>query len=77
MKFRFKTQPYQQEAVSNISKVFKGQSKLDMVRYTRDLGIKKKTEQVTQASLLTRMMKMMMDLKMLKFCLMKLTFCKT
>lgn len=51
MKFRFKTQPYQQEAVSNISKVFKGQPKLDMVRYTRDLGIKKKTEQVTQASL--------------------------
>lgn len=51
MKFRFKTQPYQQDAVSNISKVFKGQPKLDMVRYTRDLGIKKKTEQVTQASL--------------------------
>lgn len=51
MKFRFKTQPYQQEAVSNICKVFKGQPKLDMVRYTRDLGIKKKAEQVTQASL--------------------------
>ena len=51
MKFRFKTQPYQQEAISNISKVFKGQPKLDMVRYTRDLGIKKKTDELKQASL--------------------------
>lgn len=51
MKFRFKIQPYQQEAVSNISKVFKGQPKLDMVRYTGDLGIKEKTEQGMQASL--------------------------
>ena len=51
MKFRFKTQPYQQEAVSNISKVFKGQPKLDMVRYTRDLGIKKKNDGLTQTTL--------------------------
>ena len=51
MKFRFKTQPYQQEAVSNISKVFKGQPKLDMVKYTRDLGIKKKPEGQVQSSL--------------------------
>lgn len=51
MKFRFKTQPYQQEAVTNISNVFKGQPKLDMVRYTRDLGIKKKTDELKQASL--------------------------
>ena len=51
MKFRFKTQPYQQEAVSNISKVFKGQPKLDMVIYTRDLGIKKKNDGLTQTTL--------------------------
>ena len=51
MKFRFKTQPYQQDAVSNISKVFKGQPKLDMVKYTRDLGIKKKPEGQVQSSL--------------------------
>ena len=41
MKFKFKTQPYQQEAVENICKVFDGQPYMDMVRYTRDLGIKK------------------------------------
>ena len=44
MKFRFITQPYQQDAVNNICKVFKGQPHLDMVKYTRDLGIKKKIE---------------------------------
>ena len=41
MKFQFKTQPYQQDAVKNICNVFKGQPKCDMIRYTRDLGIKK------------------------------------
>jgi len=41
MKFRFTTQPYQQDAVSNICRVFKGQPHLDMVKYTRDLGIRK------------------------------------
>lgn len=51
MKFKFVTQPYQQEAVSNICQVFTGQPKLDMVRYTRDLGIKKKTDELKQASL--------------------------
>ncbi|MDY5676548.1 MAG: DEAD/DEAH box helicase family protein [Eubacteriales bacterium] len=51
MKFRFVTQPYQQEAVSNICKVFKGQPYLDMVRYTRDLGIKKKNDGSTQTTL--------------------------
>lgn len=50
MKFKFKTQPYQQDAVSNICKVFKGQPYLDMVRYTRDLGIKKQSDN-GQASL--------------------------
>ncbi|MGN0960944.1 MAG: DEAD/DEAH box helicase family protein, partial [Christensenellales bacterium] len=51
MKFKFKTQPYQQDAVSNICKVFKGQPHLDMVRYTRDLGIRKKTDELKQTSL--------------------------
>ena len=51
MKFRFVTQPYQQEAVGNICKVFKGQPHLDMVRYTRDLGIKKKNDGLTQTTL--------------------------
>ena len=51
MKFKFKTQPYQQDAVNNICKVFKGQPYADMVRYTRDLGIRKKTDELKQASL--------------------------
>ncbi len=38
MKFKFKTQSYQQDAVNNICKVFDGQPYFDMVRYTRDLG---------------------------------------
>ncbi len=46
MKFKFKTQPYQQEAVNNICKVFKGQPHLDMIKYTRDLGIKKADTQM-------------------------------
>lgn len=49
MKFKFKTQPYQQDAVNNICKVFKGQPFVDMVRYTRDLGIRKKES--SQASI--------------------------
>ena len=48
MKFKFKTQPYQQDAVRNICKVFNGQPFIDMVRYTRDLGIRNKAS--TQAS---------------------------
>ena len=50
MKFKFITQPYQQEAVNNICKVFKGQKHNDMVKYTRDLGIRKKEEGLTQSS---------------------------
>lgn len=42
MKFKFKTQDYQQEAVNNICRVFEGQPYFDMVRYTRDLGIRRK-----------------------------------
>ena len=44
MKFRFVTQQYQQEAVDNICKVFKGQPYSDMMKYTRDLGVRKKIE---------------------------------
>ena len=51
MKFKFVTQPYQQDAVSNICRVFKGQPYCDMVRYTRDLGIRKKPEGQVQSSL--------------------------
>lgn len=42
MKFKFKTQDYQRDAVDNICRVFYGQPYLDMVKYTRDLGIRKK-----------------------------------
>ena len=51
MKFKFKTQPYQQDAVSNICRVFKGQPYHDMVKFTRDLGIKKKNDGLTQSSI--------------------------
>ena len=39
MKFKFKTQDYQQEAVNNICGVFNGQPYLDMVKYTRGSSI--------------------------------------
>ena len=42
MKFKFKIQDYQSEAVSAVAKVFKGQPYCDMVKYTRDLGIRKR-----------------------------------
>ena len=51
MKFKFKTQKYQSDAVKNIVKVFDGQPFLDMVKYTRDLGIKKKSDDNSQASM--------------------------
>ena len=44
MKFRFKIQDYQTEAVNAVAKVFKGQPYCDMVKYTRDLGIKKRKD---------------------------------
>lgn len=52
MKFKFKTQPYQQDAVNNIIRVFRGQPYVDMITYTRDLGVKEKVVQVGQASFL-------------------------
>lgn len=48
MKFKFVTQTYQNDAVANICRVFNGQPHLDMVRYTRDLGIKNKEEGLIQ-----------------------------
>ncbi len=50
MKFKFKTQSYQQDAVFNICKVFDGQPYCDMIQYTRDLGIKKKSDGIQQIS---------------------------
>ncbi len=50
MKFKFKTQEYQQKAVDNICRVFRGQPKLEMFKYTRDLGIRKKPDGMTQTS---------------------------
>jgi len=41
MKFKFKIQQYQTDAVNAIERVFEGQPFLDRVKYTRDLGIKK------------------------------------
>ncbi len=43
MKFKFKTQSYQQDAVFNICKVFDGQPYCDMIQYTRDLDIEMET----------------------------------
>ena len=41
MKFKFKIQQYQTDAVNSIVKVFDGQPFLDKIKYTRDLGIVK------------------------------------
>ncbi len=42
MKFKFKIQPYQTEAVDAVVRIFNGQPNLDRVTYIRDLGKKKK-----------------------------------
>lgn len=47
MKFKFKIQAYQTDAVSAIEKVFEGQPYIDRVKYTRDLGIKKPEANLT------------------------------
>lgn len=52
MKFKFKTQEYQTNAVKNICKVFEGQPYLDMVHYTRDLGIREQQNTI-QGNLFT------------------------
>lgn len=43
MKFRFKTQKYQVDAVNSIVDVFKGQPFINGEQYTRDLGVRKPT----------------------------------
>lgn len=44
MKFRFKTQQYQVDAVNAVVDVFKGQPFISSEEYTRDLGVVTKTE---------------------------------
>ncbi len=45
-KFRFKIQPYQTDAVNAVAGVFKGQPYSNAAKYTRDMGKKKKYEQI-------------------------------
>lgn len=45
MKFKFKIQDYQTDAVKSVIDVFKRQPKLTNVKYTRDLGIRPQVEQ--------------------------------
>ena len=51
MKFRFKTQQYQVDAVNSIVDVFKGQPYQDGAEYTRDLGVRKAPERNEQISI--------------------------
>ncbi|WP_010259693.1 DEAD/DEAH box helicase family protein [Treponema primitia] len=48
MKFNFKIQPFQTEAVDSVVRVFSGQHKQDRISYRRDLGVK---EQQLQGAL--------------------------
>lgn len=48
MKFNFKIQDYQTEAVAAVVNVFRGQSFHDGIHYTRDLGIKAVSSQAEQ-----------------------------
>ncbi|HOO13422.1 MAG TPA: type III restriction endonuclease subunit R, partial [Bacillota bacterium] len=50
MKFQFKIQQYQTDAVNSVVNIFSGQPFSDRVSYVRDLGINKK-KQYTQVSL--------------------------
>ena len=47
MKFKFKIQQYQTDAVAAITRVFDGQPFLDKVKYTRDLGVRKTSAQAS------------------------------
>jgi len=47
MKFKFKIQQYQTDAVNTIVNVFKEQPFLDKMKYTRDLGLQKYDPQLT------------------------------
>lgn len=47
MKFRFKIQQYQSDAVKAIADVFKGQPYVERTKYTRDLGVRTQTAQMS------------------------------
>jgi len=47
MKFRFKIQQYQSDAVNAIADVFRGQPYVERTKYTRDLGFRPKSAQPT------------------------------
>lgn len=53
MKFQFKIQPYQTEAMNSIVNIFSGQPYTERVSYVRDLGIKKEpqTKQISLFSM--------------------------
>ena len=46
MKFRFKIQQYQSDAVNAIADVFKGQPYVERSKYTRDLGVRVQSAQI-------------------------------
>jgi len=48
MKFKFKIQPFQTEAVNSVVNVFAGQPFIERVSYVRDLGIVNKPKQIQQ-----------------------------
>ena len=47
MKFRFKIQQYQSDAVNAVADVFKGQPYVERTKYTRDLGVRPSTPQLS------------------------------
>ena len=47
MKFRFKIQQYQSDAVNAIADVFRGQPYVERTKYTMDMGIRPESEQLT------------------------------
>jgi type III restriction enzyme len=47
MKFKFKIQEFQTEAVNSVINVFKGQPYISHAKYTRDLGVRKENKQIS------------------------------
>jgi type III restriction enzyme len=47
MKFNFKIQPFQTEAVDSVVRVFSGQHKQDRISYRHDIGVKEQQLQGT------------------------------
>ena len=47
MKFRFKIQQYQSDAVNAVADVFRGQPYVERTKYTRDLGVRTQTAQMS------------------------------